>query len=81
MWSEQNRAIERKFQFASFSEAMNFMQRAVPFIEEMNHHPEWSNVYARVDVRLTTHDAGEVTDFDWALAQRLDALYAELTAS
>lgn len=81
MWSEQNQGIERRFQFASFLEAMTFMHRAVPLIEEMNHHPEWSNVYARVDVRLTTHDAGGVTDLDWALAQRLDALYAELTAS
>lgn len=66
------KAITREFKFADFSEAFGFMTRAAIAAEKMDHHPEWSNVYNRVNVRLTTHDAGGLTDKDVALAQAMD---------
>lgn len=65
-------AISREYRFAGFPEAMAFMASLVPHIERMNHHPEWANVYSRVSVTLTTHDAGTVTDKDLALARLMD---------
>ena len=67
-------AIRRSFRFADFSAAFGFMTRAALEAEKADHHPEWTNVYGRVDVVLTTHDAGGVTDRDIALARRMDAL-------
>lgn len=67
-------AISRSFEFANFVEAFGFMSRAALWAEKLNHHPEWSNVYRRVDVRLTTHDAGGVTQLDIKLAKKMDAL-------
>jgi 4a-hydroxytetrahydrobiopterin dehydratase len=67
-------AIEKEFVFRDFSEAMGFMVRAALAAEKMDHHPEWSNVYKRVHVVLTTHDAGGVTDYDVRLATAMDAL-------
>ena len=67
-------AIRRSFHFADFSAAFGFMARAALEAERADHHPEWTNVYNRVDVVLTTHDAGGVTDKDIALARRMDAL-------
>jgi 4a-hydroxytetrahydrobiopterin dehydratase len=69
-------AIQRRFQFKDFSQAWGFMSRAALVAEAMNHHPEWSNVWNRVDVTLATHDAGGVTDLDVTLARALDALAA-----
>ena len=71
-------AIRRRIRFDSFQAAIAFMSRAVPVIEAMNHHPEWSNVYDRIDVVLTTHDNGRgesgLTRLDIELAAALDAL-------
>lgn len=61
-------AIARTFTFTDFTQAFSFMTRVALRAEAMNHHPEWSNVYNRVAVVLTTHDAGTVTDKDVALA-------------
>jgi 4a-hydroxytetrahydrobiopterin dehydratase len=65
-------AIQKSFRFADFNEAFGFMTRAALAAEQMNHHPEWFNVYNRVDVVLTTHDAGGVTERDFKLARLLD---------
>lgn len=74
-WSleEGGQAILRTWRFADFSEAFGFMARAALAAEKMDHHPEWSNVYSRVSVRLTTHDAGGLTAKDIALAKAMDA--------
>ena len=73
-WSHQRAALEREYRFADFRAALAFMVRAGFEAEAVNHHPEWTNVYNRVSVRLTTHDAGgRVTDKDFELARRFDA--------
>ena len=73
-WAEDGDAITKTFEFADFAAAIAFMNRAAGPIDEMNHHPEWTNVYNRVDVRLTSHDTGAVTDRDLRLAGVLDEL-------
>ena len=65
-------AIARKFVFKNFNEAFGFMARVALVAEKMDHHPEWSNVYKTVDVVLSTHDAGGVTEKDVALAKAMD---------
>lgn len=64
--------IARKFEFRDFNEAFGFMSRVALLAEKMDHHPEWMNVYKTVDVRLTTHDAGGVTEKDVAMAKAMD---------
>lgn len=73
--AEDGRSISRSFQFADFSQAFGFMVRTALAAEKADHHPEWSNVYNRVEIRLTTHDAGGLTmrDFDLAAAINLAA--------
>jgi 4a-hydroxytetrahydrobiopterin dehydratase len=66
-------AITRKFTFKDFNEAFGFMARVALVAEKMDHHPEWSNVYKTVDVVLSTHDSGGVTEKDIALAKAMDA--------
>ena len=78
--SEDGAAITRIFTFADFSAAFGFMTRAALAAEAMNHHPEWSNVYRTVSVRLTTHDAGGLTDKDFALAAAMDAIAGSSSA-
>mgnify|MGYP000064715599 CR=1 FL=1 len=67
------RAISRSLRFADFSAAFGFMTRAALAAEKADHHPEWSNVWNRVDIRLTTHDAGGLTTRDFDLAAVIDA--------
>ena len=67
-------AISKTFRFKSFVEAFGFMARAALHAEKMDHHPEWTNVYNRVEVTLTTHDADGLTELDVRLASRLDTL-------
>ena len=69
-------AIQKNFTFKDFNEAFGFMARAALIAEKMDHHPEWSNVYNRVEVVLSTHDAGGLTGNDVKLAQAIDALLA-----
>jgi len=66
------KAITRDLKFADFPAAFAFMTRIAIVAEARNHHPEWSNVYNRVSIRLTTHDAGGLTDKDIALARTID---------
>lgn len=67
-------AIERKLQFADFSEAWGFMARVALLAEAQDHHPEWFNVYNRVEITLTTHDAGGLSQRDVKMAKAIDAL-------
>ena len=69
-------AIERNFQFKDFSEAWGFMNRVALLAESQNHHPDWSNVWSRVRIELSTHDAGGLTDNDVKLATAINALLA-----
>ena len=69
-------AIFRKFTFANFNEAFGFMARVAMQAEKLDHHPEWHNVYRTVEVTLTTHDAGGVTDLDIKLARFMDRIAA-----
>ena len=75
-WSEVagRDAISRKFVFMDFNAAFGFMTRAALIAEKMDHHPEWFNVYKTVDVTLSTHDAGGVTELDIKLAIEMDRL-------
>ena len=75
-WSEVSGrdAITRKFTFKNFNEAFGFMTRAALVAEKMDHHPEWSNVYKTVDVTLSTHDAGGLTELDVKLAEAMDKI-------
>jgi len=74
-WSETagRDAITKKFVFRDFNQAFGFMTRAALVAEKMDHHPEWFNVYNRVEVTLATHDAGGVTEKDIALAKAMDS--------
>ena len=67
-------AIARTFTFKDFNEAFGFMTRAALVAEKMNHHPEWFNVYKTVEVVLTTHDAGGLSDLDLRLARAMDRI-------
>lgn len=67
-------AIRRSFQFADFSQAWGFMSRVALLAEQQGHHPEWSNVWNRVEITLSTHDAGGLTGNDAKLAKSIDAL-------
>ena len=73
-------AIEKEFRFKDFNAAFGFMSRVALYAERNDHHPEWFNVYNRVDVTLSTHDAGGVTDKDVALAHFMDDVFREITA-
>ncbi len=75
-WSDvQGRdAITKKFVFKDFNEAFGFMTRAALIAEKMDHHPEWFNVYKNVEVTLSTHDSGGLTDLDVKLAEAMDRL-------
>ena len=67
-------AIAKKFIFKDFNQAFGFMTRAALVAEKMDHHPEWFNVYKTVDVTLSTHDAGGITELDVKLAEAMDKL-------
>lgn len=75
MWKEDNNELVRNFEFADFSEAFAFMARVALLAEQQQHHPWWSNVYNKVEIRLTTHDAGDtITEKDRNLAAAIDQL-------
>ena len=75
MWKEENYTLSKRFTFNTFSEEFGFMARVALVAKQMNHHPNWSNVYNVVEIRLSTHDAGNiVTEKDHQLAKAIDAL-------
>jgi 4a-hydroxytetrahydrobiopterin dehydratase len=73
-WELAGDRIKRTFRFKDFVEAFGFMSSAALVAERMNHHPEWRNVWATVEVELSTHDAGGLTELDMKLAAAMDAL-------
>jgi 4a-hydroxytetrahydrobiopterin dehydratase len=76
MWKEENDKLRREFTFKNFREAFAFMVRVAFLAEELNHHPNWSNVYNKVVIELTSHDAGnKVTERDYKLAKAIDAIF------
>jgi len=77
-WSIADGKLHREYRFADFIHAFGFMATAAIAIEKMNHHPEWFNVYNRVTVDLTTHDAGGITQKDVDLARLLDSIAGKL---
>jgi len=75
MWEEKDNTLIRTFKFTDFSQAFAFMTRVALAAEKMNHHPNWSNVYNTVEIRLCTHDAGNViTQKDRELAAAIDRI-------
>ena len=72
--SQDGLAIEKTFRFNNFNAAFGWMTRAAIKAEQLDHHPEWFNVYNRVDVRLTTHDKNGLTDLDASLAKAMDGM-------
>ncbi|AHV91208.1 4a-hydroxytetrahydrobiopterin dehydratase [Bordetella holmesii] len=74
-------ALQKRFRFDHFNAAFGFMSRVAMFAEKIDHHPEWTNVYNRVDVILTTHDAGGVTELDVRMAQFMDEAAAQAGAT
>jgi 4a-hydroxytetrahydrobiopterin dehydratase len=78
-WTIQSDKLHREYKFGDFAHAFGFMATAAVNIEKKNHHPEWCNVYNRVVVDLTTHDAGGITSNDVELARLLDGIAAKLT--
>ena len=72
-WSLVDGKLHREFRFADFNQAFSFMTRVALVAEQLDHHPEWRNVYNRVVVDLITHDAGGISQYDFDLAGRMDA--------
>lgn len=77
MWKEEDNMLKATFQFKDFSQAFAFMTEVAMLAEKQNHHPNWSNVWNRVDIHLTTHDAGNtVTEKDRKLAAAIERILA-----
>lgn len=76
-WERRGDHIARRYAFADFVEAFGWMSRVALTAEKMDHHPDWTNVYNKVDVKLSTHDAGGLTEKDFALAKAMDRLAGE----
>ncbi len=75
MWTEKDNKLCREFQFKDFVQAFGFMSQVAILAEKMDHHPWWANVYNRVEIELTTHDAGNtITEKDRALAAAIDKI-------
>lgn len=76
MWKEEHNKLIREFMFKDFTQAFAFMTDVAKIVDEMDHHPEWSNVYNKVNISLCTHDAGNtVTEKDYTLAAKIDEIY------
>lgn len=75
-WRRRGERISRDFEFDTFVEAFGFMAACALVAERLNHHPEWHNVYNKVHVELTTHDAGALTAVDFDLAMAMDKIFA-----
>jgi 4a-hydroxytetrahydrobiopterin dehydratase len=79
MWNKENNQLKRSFQFSNFIEAFAFMSQVAMIAEKMNHHPNWTNQYNKVDIALNTHDAGDVvTEKDYKLAEAIDKVFDKI---
>jgi 4a-hydroxytetrahydrobiopterin dehydratase len=78
IFMSERAAVSKTYKFKSFNEAFAFMAGVSVYAEKLNHHPEWFNVYSRVDVVLTTHDIGGLSELDVKLAMHMDSLSAKL---
>jgi 4a-hydroxytetrahydrobiopterin dehydratase len=74
-WSLDGQKLYRELKFSSFVAAFDFMKRVATVAEELQHHPEWFNVYSTVRIHLTTHDAGGISALDFSMAQRMNELF------
>ena len=77
-WKFENNKLHKLFKFKNFNQAMCFMTGVGMVCEKINHHPEWSNVYGNVDVKLTTHRVAGITELDFKLAEKMDKIAGEL---
>ncbi|HJZ38876.1 MAG TPA: 4a-hydroxytetrahydrobiopterin dehydratase [Bacteroidales bacterium] len=80
-WAFEETVIKRDFRFKTFVEAFSFMTAVALESEKMDHHPDWSNVYNRVSIGLSTHDANGITQRDFDLAKKIDSVYDSLARS
>jgi 4a-hydroxytetrahydrobiopterin dehydratase len=80
-WELQDGKLHRKYEFPDFTHAFGFMAAAATQIQALNHHPQWTNVYGKVEVTLWTHDAGGITGFDVELADELEGIARKLLAT
>jgi 4a-hydroxytetrahydrobiopterin dehydratase len=76
-WEDKNGELYCKFEFKDFKEAFEFMKRVAEAAEEQNHHPRWQNEYNKVEIWLSTHSEGKITDKDHMLAKKIDEIYDE----
>lgn len=76
-WEIKNKKLYKLFKFKNFNQALGFMVRVGIVCEQMNHHPEWSNVYGNVEVNLVTHKVAGVTNLDFELASKMDKIFKE----
>lgn len=80
MWKEENNKLVREFTFKDFKEAFAFMTVVAEVVNQMDHHPEWSNLYNKVSISLCTHDAGDiVTEKDRELSKKIDYIFEQYT--
>ena len=77
-WQFRNKSINKEFTFKNFVEAFAFMTAIALEAEKLDHHPDWSNVYNKVNISLSTYSAGNVTDLDFNLATRIETIYAKI---
>jgi 4a-hydroxytetrahydrobiopterin dehydratase len=80
-WSREKDSLRREYRFANFVQAWSFMTGSAIEAQALNHHPDWSNAYSRVEVHLTTHDVKGVTALDLELARRMEALAQKLISA
>lgn len=73
-WELKNEKLRRELKFKNFVQAFGFMTQVAILAERLNHHPEWSNVYSRVTIDLTTHEAGGISQRDFELAQQINEI-------
>lgn len=77
MWQESENGLYRQFTFSDFKQAFAFMAKVAVLAERQQHHPRWENVWNKVRIWLSTHDAGNITEKDWELAAAIDAVAQE----
>ncbi|HLG90806.1 MAG TPA: 4a-hydroxytetrahydrobiopterin dehydratase [Candidatus Saccharimonadales bacterium] len=77
MWGEKGGSLYRRLEFEDFKQAFEFMEKVAKAAEAQNHHPKWQNEYNKVEIWLSTHSAGKITDKDHKLAEAIDKIYED----